>query len=431
MSERIERGIETSESEVTTAETLVTEREKERQEALAHNAESDSDLSDVRGKCEVKQHELDKQLEPGDPRQQLSERIAHHNDAISKWQRYFDGLDERQLACLHSARPLPEMQPLVFEQLLTALQLAADSDFQSMDSGAFETPEDSPISADRPTGSRLESAHGSDDDLPVQVHQSLDSPRSFPVLLGASKAASNVAQAQIENQLQQIGNAIEFLDRQLEATERDTTEAANSMHTLQGELRKVAGPAIEEELAQADEELRRLQKQNEELEADFDAWKYLGDLLIETDARNSSHLGRQLAQPVQQAFLELTEDRYGELVLSPEMNVASIAAGGDSRKPEDMSVGTRDQLATLIRLTLAARLQTVLVLDDQLTFSDTRRMQWFRQRVLSSSIDNKHQIIVITCRPDDYVDLSQSDDVAVIDLVERIRSIDTEGELLE
>ena len=93
-----------------------------------------------------------------------------------------------------------------------------------------------------------------------------------------------------------------------------------------------------------------------------------------------------------------------------------------------MSVGTRDQLATLIRLTLAAQLQSVLVLDDQLAHSDTDRMEWFRQRLRNSSIDNQHQIVVITCRCEDYVDQPQHEGVTVIDMADRIRPIDIEGE---
>jgi hypothetical protein len=68
-----------------------------------------------------------------------------------------------------------------------------------------------------------------------------------------------------------------------------------------------------------------------------------------------------------------------------------------------LSVGTRDQLATLIRLTLAAQLKTLLVLDDQLAQSDPDRIGWFRDRLRASVRDHAHQIIVITCRPLDYL----------------------------
>lgn len=227
---------------------------------------------------------------------------------------------------------------------------------------------------------------------------------------------------QIANQLKQCEETIESLTQRLEEIQHDAKEAAKSRHTVEGELQKVVGPDIEEDVARAREELTRLEKQGRELESDYEAWKFLRDCLREVDERNSAHLGRQLAQPVQQAFRELTEDRYGELILSKEMSLSSIRAQGDSRKPEEMSVGTRDQLATLIRLTLAAQLQSVLVLDDQLAHSDTARMAWFRRRLRDSSINNQHQIIVVTCRLDDYVD-ELGDNVTLVDMAKRIQPV--------
>jgi hypothetical protein len=66
-----------------------------------------------------------------------------------------------------------------------------------------------------------------------------------------------------------------------------------------------------------------------------------------------------------------------------------------------LSVGTRDQLSTIFRLSLAEQLQSSVLLDDQLTQSDAERMVWLRNllRTLATSI----QIIVFTCRPGDYL----------------------------
>jgi hypothetical protein len=52
---------------------------------------------------------------------------------------------------------------------------------------------------------------------------------------------------------------------------------------------------------------------------------------------------------------------------------------------------------------LAAHLRSVVVLDDQLTHSDPCRTAWFRNRLRAGVRDHDHQIIVITCRPLDYV----------------------------
>jgi len=43
------------------------------------------------------------------------------------------------------------------------------------------------------------------------------------------------------------------------------------------------------------------------------------------------------------------------------------------------------------------------VLDDQLAQSDPQRLVWFRDRLRASVRDHEHQIIVLTCRPLDYL----------------------------
>lgn len=55
------------------------------------------------------------------------------------------------------------------------------------------------------------------------------------------------------------------------------------------------------------------------------------------------------------------------------------------------------------RRPVARHLKSVLLLDDQLVQADPRRLDWFRQRLRASVRDHDHQIIVITCRPLDYL----------------------------
>jgi uncharacterized protein YhaN len=106
-------------------------------------------------------------------------------------------------------------------------------------------------------------------------------------------------------------------------------------------------------------------------------------------------------EPIARRFGDLAGSRYGALDLGPALETAGIHAAGERRDIDRLSLGTREQLSTLFRLSLAEQLRTAILLDDQLTQSDPRRMSWFKQRLreLASTI----QIIVITCRPDDYL----------------------------
>ena len=79
-----------------------------------------------------------------------------------------------------------------------------------------------------------------------------------------------------------------------------------------------------------------------------------------------------------------------------------IVASGGTRGVAELSVGTREQLATIVRLAIAAQIKTTVLLDDQLVHSDSRRLEWFRRQLRSSVRDHDHQVIVVTCRLSDY-----------------------------
>src|SRR5262249_10883273 len=112
-----------------------------------------------------------------------------------------------------------------------------------------------------------------------------------------------------------------------------------------------------------------------------------------------------LAGPVSAIFAGLTSDRYSQLVLDSGLRFRQVVVRKGSERPVgSLSVGTRDQLATLVRLSLAAHLRSAVVLDDQLTNSDARAMRWFRDHIRASVRNYGHQVVVVTCHPEDYFD---------------------------
>jgi uncharacterized protein YhaN len=87
--------------------------------------------------------------------------------------------------------------------------------------------------------------------------------------------------------------------------------------------------------------------------------------------------------------------------LSAQLGTEGVLVGGAARPTSRLSVGTREQLSTLYRLSLAEYLQATVVLDDQLVQSDDCRMDWFRELLNEKAHD--FQIVVFTCRPGDYL----------------------------
>ena len=204
---------------------------------------------------------------------------------------------------------------------------------------------------------------------------------------------------------------------------RRTEEAAKYRHEmLMGELRKAEGALLASGGAAADERLRdleaALQRAHEKrgaLEADYEAWRLLGDTLKEAERTQATHLGNVLAPDLAARFRTLAGERYTGIALGPHLGLEGIDSGGGRREINRLSIGTREQLSTLFRLCLAERLRSALLLDDQLVQSDPDRLRWFRH-ALRQTANTGVQVVVLTCRPDDYLEPAESPPPHVVDL---------------
>jgi uncharacterized protein YhaN len=136
----------------------------------------------------------------------------------------------------------------------------------------------------------------------------------------------------------------------------------------------------------------------------YEASRHLLELLEAGETKRSSHLGRCLATPVAERFLALTGDLYAHVNLDPDLRLEGFVAAGGQHSVEELSIGTREQLATIVRLAIAAQLKTAVLLDDQLVHSDSGRIEWFRNQLRNSVREHDHQVVVMTCRLSDYAD---------------------------
>jgi uncharacterized protein YhaN len=125
------------------------------------------------------------------------------------------------------------------------------------------------------------------------------------------------------------------------------------------------------------------------------------DQMKEADAAQAGNLGQALGPAIARRFQELTRQRYETVQLTAQLATEGIMVSGVVRPTEQISVGTREQLSALYRLSLAEYLGSTIVLDDQLVQSDANRMSWFRAMLAEKA--RNFQIVVFTCRPDDYL----------------------------
>ena len=187
-----------------------------------------------------------------------------------------------------------------------------------------------------------------------------------------------------------------------EKTTRSEYEANEAeIQRARGRLEQVGGAVARERLRDAVEAFELAERQEKEIEADYEAWKLLLEEMKAADAAQASNLGQALAPTVAGLFQALTQRRYQSVQLGAQLNTEAVVVHGAPRPAALLSVGTREQLSTLYRLALAEYLQTTVVFDDQLVQSDGNRMDWFRE--LLGDKARIFQIIVLTCRPFDYL----------------------------
>jgi hypothetical protein len=190
------------------------------------------------------------------------------------------------------------------------------------------------------------------------------------------------------------------------AAKADLERVVSDIHKAQGALEQVGGAVARERLRDLVEAYDLAERHERDIEVEYDAWLLLLQQMKEADAAQASNLGQVLAPAIAGKFEALTQKRYESVRLTAQLGTQGIVVGGAVRATERLSVGTREQLSTLYRLSLAEYLKTTLVLDDQLVQSDDTRMDWFRAVLVEKA--RAFQIIVFTCRPSDYLEASAS-----------------------
>jgi hypothetical protein len=185
-------------------------------------------------------------------------------------------------------------------------------------------------------------------------------------------------------------------------------EHKENLHKGQGALTRVGGAQLADRLQQAEEALVIATAREHDLRVDAEAWRLLHQTLAAAENEESDHLGAALGRPVGEKLQELTGGRYRDLGFDQHMTAQQLQAEGAMPSAgvlEGLSVGTRNQLATLVRLTIASQLKSAIILDDHLVHTDPQRLAWFRDLLRRTALDT--QVLILTCRPEDYLDRNE------------------------
>jgi uncharacterized protein YhaN len=189
-----------------------------------------------------------------------------------------------------------------------------------------------------------------------------------------------------------------------EALDRARTDLAHVDWEIQrahGALEQVGGGVARGRLRDAIEAYELAERGEREAEIDCEAWRLLLEQMKLAAAVQASNLGQVLGPAVAARFEDLTTKRCQGVRVNAALRMEGVLLRGEVRPTGRISVGTREQLSTLYRLALAEYLQSTVVLDDQLVQSDEIRMDCFR--ALMADKARSFQIIILTCRPTDYL----------------------------
>ncbi|MQM38544.1 hypothetical protein KBTX_02555 [wastewater metagenome] len=236
--------------------------------------------------------------------------------------------------------------------------------------------------------------------------------------LYAALAAARQALETARDDLARADAAIAAEDPETVALQLKTAEAAvtraheerertaRAVRDLQVRLEALGQQGLGERRVELDTALAEARRERDRLQREAGAVKMVAD---ELEAA-ASEARRTFLGPVMERLAPylrmLMPD--AELVLDDTLTLTGVRRGGQEEAFGDLSLGTREQLAILVRLAfadlVAERGEPVpVILDDALAFADEHRFEAMKLALARAA--ERHQVLVLTCRPRDYATL--------------------------
>jgi len=204
--------------------------------------------------------------------------------------------------------------------------------------------------------------------------------------------------------------------QELVKTEAQVKALADSITHLSASINAQGHAGLGEELERLAGELNLAQQAFARIERHAKAIKLLYETLTDCERQAKEHFLEPVVQKLRPFLTDLFADSRISLD-SKAMEITHMERNGLLERYEDLSVGTREQLSVLTRLAVAQLLNekgqpSVVILDDALVYSDERRMAKLKEILVK--LATQLQVIILTCRPSDYLDLSAAKHLALI-----------------
>ena len=206
----------------------------------------------------------------------------------------------------------------------------------------------------------------------------------------------------------QAKTAAEQAARRLQQLEEEARKLEREVHDLEAELRGRGAKGVGDAKAELSGRLERTERRHARLLAEAEAWRLLDETMEAVDRARQDALVAPLEARVRPYLRQL----LGEAALGFEaqrLQLDRLERGATSEPFSGLSVGTREQLAVLVRLAIGDLLAETtgqsppLILDDALVYADAVRLG--RMKSILEHAAERQQIIILTCRKEDYLGL--------------------------
>jgi hypothetical protein len=196
--------------------------------------------------------------------------------------------------------------------------------------------------------------------------------------------------------------------RRLAQLEEEGRDLEREVVRLEAELKGAGGRGIGDRKGDVQGRLELAERRHARLFAEARAWRLLAETLEAVDrARQDA-----LVEPLEARLAPYMRQLMGEAVaaFAPEsLRLETLRRSAASEPFSSLSVGTREQLAILVRLAIGDLLVETrgqsppLILDDALVYADAVRLA--RMKTILQQAAARQQILVLTCRKEDYLGL--------------------------
>jgi hypothetical protein len=208
--------------------------------------------------------------------------------------------------------------------------------------------------------------------------------------------------------LAEVEASIGRLEQAIEERRARLGDLRGSIEGLQARVRLHAGEGFAERLDGARRRMAEAEREHAKCRREVEVLRLLQRTLGEGEREAKERYLAPVVERIRPYLQALFPD--ADIALDEALQITSISRGSAGEEPfEQLSEGTREQIAILVRLALAELLcdrglPAVVVLDDALVFSDDQRMQRMF-RVLERAAA-RLQILVLTCRERLFEDLA-------------------------